>query len=143
MVRKHTISLKDDTYTGAMAAYKLHNFSSVSELIDTAVQEWLAREAGQFAGDILSEQIASKIENTILLAERRINRILFKLAVGDAEMKHVIAIASQFQDRIELLAKIHEQSEREVRITNGLINFKTALEQLNGEKMGADEWEDN
>lgn len=27
-------------------------------------------------------------------------------------------------------------------ITNGLLNFKTALEQLNGEKMGTDEWEE-
>ena len=143
MTEKHAFVLEKDVYDFIMATYRLKNFSCASELVNQALKEYLAREAGQFAGELLSEQIASKIENTILLSERRINRILFKLAVGDAEMKHVIAIASQFQDRIELLAKIHEQSEREVRITNGLLNFKTALEQLNGEKMGADEWEDN
>ena len=139
--QKHKITFNEDNYRAAEAAYRLHNFSSVSELINRALEEWLARNAGQRAAAVLSQEMISVIENTILLSERRINRILFKLAVGDAEMKHVIAIASQFQDRIELLAKIHEQSEREVRITNGLLNFKTALEQLNGNKQGADEWE--
>ena len=140
---RHSIILEEDNYVAASAMYKLRNFRNVSELVNRALEEYLARQAGQRVESILSQEMVSVIENTILLSERRINRILFKLAVGDAEMKHVIAIASQFQDRIELLAKIHEQSEREVRITNGLLNFKTALEQLNGNKMGADEWEEN
>lgn len=87
---RHSIILEEDNYVAASAMYKLRNFRNVSELVNRALEEYLA---------------------------------------------------SQFQDRIELLAKIHEQSEREVRITNGLLNFKTALEQLNGNKQGADEWE--
>ena len=139
---RHSIYFEQDTYESAVSICKLRNFSSISELINRALEEYLAREAGQTMMKLLSKEMISVVENTILMSERRINHILFKLAVADAEMKHVIAIASQFQDRIELLAKIHEQSEREVRITNGLLNFKTALEQLNGNKQGADEWEE-
>ncbi len=64
-----------------------------------------------------------------MLSERRINRILFKLAVGDAELKHVVAVASQFRDRDGILKRIHEKSEKEVRGNNGLLSLKTALEQ--------------
>ena len=141
MTEKHAFVLEKDVYDSIMATYRLKNFSCVSELVNQALKEYLAREAGQRAGTLLSQEMVSVIENTILLSERRINHILFKLAVGDAELKHVIAVASQFKDKDGILRKIHEQSEREVRITNGLLNFKTALEQANGNKIGADEWE--
>ena len=139
---RHSIILEEDNYVAASAMYKLKNFRNVSELVNRALEEYLARQAGQRVESILSQEMVSVIENTILLSERRINRILFKLAVGDAEMKHVIAIASQFIDKDGLLKKIHEQSEREVRITNGLLNFNTVLEQRKGHEMGTEEWYD-
>ena len=57
--------------------------------------------------------------------------MLFKLAVGDAELKRVITIASRFKTRIHLMDEIHEQSLREVRITNGILNLKNTLEHTN------------
>ena len=114
-----------------MVMYKRKNYSCVSDLVNVALNEYLAREHGQAAIRILSKEAVSVIENAILLSERRINRMLFKLAVGDAELKRVIAIASRFKTRIHLMDEIHEQSLREVRITNGILNLKNTLEHTN------------
>ena len=132
MVRKHTISLDDDTYAKAMAAYRLHNFSGVSELIDTAVKEWLAREAGQVASSLLSSQLVSIVEETIRLSEQRINGFLFRLAVGDAELKYVLAEASGYTP--EQMKGIHDHCEREVRLTNGLLNLEKYVQDAYEEK---------
>lgn len=130
MKEKHAFILKKDVYDSIMAIYRLKNFSCVSDLVNQALEDYLAREVGQKAGTLLSNDVVSVIENTILLSERRINRILFKLAVGDAELKHVVAVASQFRDRDGILKRIHEKSEKEVRGNNGLLSLKTALEQI-------------
>lgn len=126
-IQKHRVSFNEDTYRMAESVYKLYNFSSVSELIDTAVAEWLAQKSGQMVSHYLSKEMASIIENTILLSERRINRILFKLAVSDTELKHVIAEGYTIDEKY--LEKIHERSEREVRRTNGLIDLKKMVEE--------------
>lgn len=138
--QKHKITFNEDNYKAAETACRIHNFSSVSELINRALEEWLARNAGQRAAEILSQEMVSAIENTILKSERRINRILYKLAVGDAELKYVVAIGSKF-NKMELLPKIHEKSEREIRVTNGVLNLKTIIEQENGDG-GVEEWHD-
>ena len=137
---RHSIFLEEENFLSANAMYKLKNFSCVSDLVNRALEEYLARQAGQRAEAILSQEMVSVIENTILMSERRINLILYKLAVGDAELKYVVAIGSKFK-KMELLPKIHEKSEREVRVTNGVLNLKTIIEQQNGDG-GVEEWHD-
>ena len=128
MTEKHAFFIEKEIYDTIMVMYKRKNYSCVSDLVNVALNEYLAREHGQAAIRILSKEAVSVIENAILLSERRINRMLFKLAVGDAELKRVIAIASRFKTRIHLMDEIHEQSLREVRVTNGILNLKNALE---------------
>ena len=125
-IQKHRVSFNEDTYRMAESVYKIYNFSSVSELIDTAVAEWLAQKSGQMVSHYLSKEMASIIENTILLSERRINRILFKLAVSDTELKHVIAEGYTIDEKY--LDKIHEKGIREVRQTNGILDLKKVIE---------------
>ena len=134
--KQRTIYLEDDIYDKISAIYKIKNFSTISELVETAIKEWLAREAGQEASLYLSRQLVSTIENTIRLSEQRINRILFKLAVSDTELKHVIAEGYTIDQKY--LDKIHEKGIREVRQTNGILNLKDVIE---AEK-GLDEWND-
>ncbi|MBO4324073.1 MAG: hypothetical protein J5845_01565 [Lachnospiraceae bacterium] len=131
MTEKHAFFIEKEIYDTIMVMYKRKNYSCVSDLVNVALNEYLAREHGQAAIRILSKEAVSVIENAILLSERRINRMLFKLAVGDAELKRVIAIASRFKTRIHLMDEIHEQSLREVRITNGILNLKNTLEHTN------------
>ena len=128
MSTKVTIYLDDELYEKTRALYKIKNFKSISSFIQTAMEERFARDAGQEASQYMSKQLVSMVESTIRLSEQRINRMLFKLAVGDAELKRVIAIASRFKNKIHLMDEIHEQSLREVRVTNGILNLKNTLE---------------
>lgn len=130
MTEKHSIYLDAELFETISQIYKRKNFSSISELINKAVEEWLAREAGQIASTYMSKDLVTLIENTIQLSERRINRMLFKLAVSDAELKHVLA--TEYSIDGKFLEKIHERSEREVRLTNGMLNLNQVIEGQNG-----------
>ena len=79
---------------------------------------------------IISKDIATIVENTIQLSERRINRILFKLAVSDTELKHVIAEGYTIDEKY--LEKLHEKGIREVRQTNGILDLKQVIEAQKG-----------
>lgn len=129
-IQKHRVSFNEENYRMAESVYKIYNFSSVSELIDTAVAEWLAQRAGQMVSHYMSKELTSIIENTMQLSERRINRMLFKLAVSDAELKHVLATEYSIDEKF--LERIHERSEREVRLTNGMLNLNQVIEGQNG-----------
>lgn len=130
MTGKHSIYLDTELFETISQIYKMKNFSSISELINKAVEEWLAREAGQIASTYMSKDLVTLIENTIQLSERRINRMLFKLAVSDAELKHVLATEYSIDEKF--LERIHERSEREVRLTNGMLNLKQVIDGQDG-----------
>ena len=138
--KQRIIYLDDEVYEKIQAVYKIKNFRSISEFVDNAIKEWFAKDAGQEASMYMSRQLVSLVENAIRQSEQRINRVLYKLAVGDAELKYVVAIGSKFK-KMELLPKIHDKSAREVRTTNGILNLKTIIEQQNGDE-GAGEWRD-
>ena len=129
---RHSIYFEQDTYESAVSICKLRNFSSISELINRALEEYLAREAGQTLTKLLSKEMISVVENTILMSERRINHILFKLAVGDAEMKHVMA--EYFSLDEGFLEEAHDRSIREVRQTNGILNLAQVMSEAREEK---------
>lgn len=129
---RHSIYFEQDTYESAVSICKLRNFSSISELINRALEEYLAREAGQTMMKLLSKEMISVVENTILMSERRINHILFKLAVGDAEMKHVMA--EYFSLDEGFLEEAHDRSIREVRQTNGILNLAQVMSEAREEK---------
>ena len=130
---RHSIYFEQETYESAVSICKLRNFSSISELINRALEEYLAREAGQTMMKLLSKEMISVVENTILMSERRINHILFKLAVGDSEMKYVLAEYFKFDDGF--LEYAHDRSVREVRQTNGILNLSQVMsEAREGEK---------
>ena len=129
---RHSIYFEQDTYESAVSICKLRNCSSISELINRALEEYLAREAGQTMMKLLSKEMISVVENTILMSERRINHILFKLAVGDAEMKHVMA--EYFSLDEGFLEEAHDRSIREVRQTNGILNLAQVMSEAREEK---------
>jgi len=129
---RHSIYFEQDTYESAVSICKLRNFSSISELINRALEEYLARESGQTMMKLLSKEMISVVENTILMSERRINHILFKLAVGDAEMKHVMA--EYFSLDEGFLEDAHDRSVREVRQTNGILNLAQVMSEVREEK---------
>lgn len=130
---RHSIILEEENYVAASAMYKLKNFRNVSELVNRALEEYIAREAGQTPMKLLSKEAVSVIENAVLLSERRINRLLFKIAVSDTEMKHVLVSGFKRIDP-DFLEKIHDKSEREVRLKNGILDLRTIVEEVQDER---------
>ena len=125
-IQKHKISFNEDIYQAAVAACKKYNYDNISELVNAAVDEWLAQKSGQQVSNFISREIESIIKNCIGVTERRINQMLFKLAVSDAELKHIVA--ADFRASDKSLATVHEKSEREIRLTNGILDVKDAFD---------------
>ena len=127
------IHLDDEIYEKISAVYKIKNFRTISEFVDNAIKEWFARDAGQEVSMYMSKQLVSLVENTIRMSEQRINRILFKIAVSDAEMKHVLA--EYFSLDEGFLEDAHDRSVLEVRQNNGILNLSQVMsEAREGEK---------
>ena len=133
MTEKHAFFIEKEIYDTIIVMYKRKNYSCVSDLVNVALNEYLAREHGQAAIRILSKEAVSVIENAILLSERRINRLLFKVAVSDTEMKHVLVSGFKRIDP-DFLDKIHDKSEREVRLKNGILDLRTIVEEVQDER---------
>ena len=121
------IHLDDEIYEKVSAIYKIKNFSTISEFVDNAIREWFERDASQDGSVYMSKQLVSLVESTIRQSEQRINRMLFKLAVSDTELKHIIA--AYYSADEDYLKEIHDRSIREVRVTNGLLNVSKMIQE--------------
>lgn len=133
MSKKVTIYLEDDTYTKISTSYKIRNFRTMSELVETALKEWLAKGMGQEVSGFLSKQLIAQIQSTIWMSEQRLNRTLFKIAVSDTELKHVLVSGFKRIDP-DFLDKVADKSLREVRQKNGILDLKAVVEEIEDER---------
>lgn len=133
MSKKVTIYLEDDTYTKISTSYKIRNFRTMSELVETALKEWLAKGMGQEVSGFLSKQLIAQIQSTIWMSEQRLNRTLFKIAVSDTELKYVLVNGYKRIDP-DFLDKVYDKSVREVRQKNGILDLKAVVEEIEDER---------
>ena len=127
MATKVTIYLDEELYGKIQKLYKIKNFRTISEFFETAMIEWFERDASEEGSVYMSKQLVSLVESTIRQSEQRINRMLFKLAVSDTELKHIIA--AYYSADEDYLKEIHDRSIREVRVTNGLLNVSKMIQE--------------
>ena len=133
MSKKVTIYLEDDTYAKISTSYKIRNFRTMSELVETALKEWLAKGMGQEVSGFLSKQLIAQIQSTIWMSEQRLNRTLFKIAVSDTELKYVLVNGYKRIDP-DFLDKVYDKSVREVRQKNGILDLKAVVEEIEDER---------
>ena len=133
MSKKVTIYLEDDTYTKISTSYKIRNFRTMSELVETALKEWLAKGMGQEVSGFLSKQLIAQIQSTIWMSEQRLNRTLFKIAVSDTELKYVLVNGYKRIDP-DFLDKVYDKSVREVRQKNGILDLRSVVEEIQDER---------
>ena len=133
MSKKVTVYLEDDTYAKISTSYKIRNFRTMSELVETALKEWLAKGMGQEVSGFLSKQLIAQIQSTIWMSEQRLNRTLFKIAVSDTELKHVLVSGFKRIDP-DFLDKVADKSLREVRQKNGILDLKAVVEEIEDER---------
>ena len=127
MATKVTIYLDEELYGKIQKLYKIKNFRTISEFFETAMIEWFERDASEEGSVYMSKQLVSLVESTIRQSEQRINRMLFKLAVSDTELKHIIA--AYYSADEDYLREIHDRSIREVRVTNGILNVSKMIQE--------------
>ena len=134
--QKHRVSFQEENYHLAEAVHKMYGFKNVSELINSALEEWLVKKTTKQASRYLSKEVAQIIESTVGEFTRKTNHILFKLAVSDAELKHVIA--DSYTTEEDYLPRIRKECEQEIRVLHGFLELGTAISRKERNR----EWQD-
>lgn len=131
VTQKHRVTFNEENYLLANAIHKTYGFKNVSELINAALEEWIVRKTTKQASRYLSTEVAQIIEQTVGEIERRINRMMFKLAVSDAELKHVLVNAYELDE--EEIQKMRPHCEQEVRKAQGLLPLEDVARDHRGD----------
>ena len=111
---------------------KENNCKSRSDFLETAAQFYAGYLSGQEATTYLPPALVAAMRGTVQDSENRIARLLFKLAVEINMMMNVLAAGMEISD--EDLRQLRVRAIREVKQTNGRINFKDAIDYQRGEE---------
>ena len=105
---------------------KQDNCKSRSDYLETAAQFYAGYLSGEEATAYLPPALVAAMRGTVQDSENRIARLLFKLAVEINMMMNVLAAGMEISD--EDLRQLRSRAVREVKQTNGRINFKDAID---------------
>lgn len=130
MIEKRTFFIDGESYKRIHAIYKLKGFKSPSALVNQAIKDWLARDSGKDVSKYLSEELRDELE-AIKTYQYRLCQAFFRVAVSDAEIKQILAIEYDYDEKT--LAHIFDQCIREVRNTNGIVNMIETVNRINEE----------
>lgn len=128
---KHTVCFDNKVWEKAQQHYEEYNFKSVSELIDTALDFYLGYRTSGEIENYLAEGLMQSLRSIVKSSEDRLARILFKIAVGDAEMKHLFAAALGLSSKE--VDKIRKHCLDEIKTMNGVLDLKEAARWQAGE----------
>lgn len=132
---KHGIFLDDKNFKKASDHYQEYNFRSVSELIDQALEFYLAYRAAGEAEIYLNEALTQTLRSTVQQTENRLAKILYKIAVEDAMIKQLLAVAARITP--EQAEKLRKSCIDEIKTLNGMLDLKQAAKR----QADAEEWE--
>ena len=108
------------------------NCQSQNEFIEKAIRFYAGYVSGKEATAYLPPALVAALRGTVEDSEHRIARLLFKLAVETSMMMNVLAAGMEISD--EDLRQLRARAVREVKQTNGRINFKDAIDYQRGEE---------
>ena len=123
--RKFALWISRDTIELAKQHYKDDNCSSASEFIEKAILFYLGYLSSQENQDYLAQVIPATVKGILDESENRIRRLLFKMAVEMAVSENILAAVCDVNQTE--LTRLRGQCVQEIRKTNGLLSFETAL----------------
>ena len=123
--RKFALWINKDTIDRAKQSYKDDNCSSASEFIEKAILFYLGYLSSQENQDYLAQVIPSTVKSIMDESANRMGRLLFKMAVEMAVSENILAAVCDV-NQIDL-THLRGQCVQEIRKTNGLLSFETAL----------------
>lgn len=123
--RKFALWISKDTIEKAKKYYKDDNCSSTSEFIEKAILFYLGYLFSQENQDYLAQIIPATVKGIVDESANRMGRLLFKIAVEMAVSENILAAVCDV-NQIDL-NRLRGQCVQEIRKTNGLLSFETAL----------------
>ena len=123
--QKHTIFLTDEVWAEIQSAYKADGCTKLSEFVEKAVRFYLGYLRAKDAGEYLPRVLAQTLDGKLAALGSRIGGVLFKLAVNDDMLTHVLAAGSDID--LTVLDKLRVQCVNETKQTHGVVDLKDAL----------------
>ena len=105
--------------------YRSDNCASRSEFIEKAIQFYAGYVSSQQNQDYLARIIPATVKGIVDESSNRMGRLLFKMAVEMAVSENILAAVCDV-NQIDL-TRLRGQCIQEIRKTNGLLSFDTAL----------------
>ena len=119
------VSLEDYKWELYSEKAKKHGFKTRNDFIRAGVEfylQWLERgDSETFLTPALEQVITAKLRDS----ENRMSRMLFKIAVEQNFLAHILASTTELQDY--QIRKLYQDAIDEVRETNGSIGVQDAF----------------
>ena len=122
---KHTIFLTDEVWAEIKSAYHADGCTKLSEFVEKSVRFYLGYLKVKDAGEYLPRVLAEVLEGKLGAFGNRVGKLLFKLAVNDGMLTHILAASSDID--LAMLDKLRVQCVNEAKQTHGSVDFKDAL----------------
>lgn len=122
---RHTVWLTDEAWDEVKNHYQKDNCSTQNEYIEKAIRFYSGYLDTEHADRYLPRVLADVLEGKLNALGSRIGKLLFKLTVDDAVMSNLIAYEMNID--LDTLRKLRVQCIKNVKETNGEIDFEDAL----------------
>ncbi len=127
---RHTIWLTDEAWNAVNRHYRGDNCSFQNEYIEKAILFYSGYLDTEHADSYLPRILSDVLEGKLDALGSRIGRLLFKLSVEGAIMCNIVA--SDMDVDQDTMKKMRARCIKEVKETNGQINFEDALKYQKG-----------
>ena len=106
-------------------SYRRDNCKSQSEFIEKAIRFYCGYLEAEHDGDYLPRTLSAVLEGALTALGDRLGRLLFKLAVEEAMLMHIIAFDTDIDQR--KLEQLRGRCVQDVMRTHGKISFRDIL----------------
>lgn len=122
---KHSMWLSDELWADVKDAYRDDSCSTLNQFVEKGLRFYLGYLKAKDAGEYLPRVLAQTLDGKLGALGSRIGSLLFKLAVNDDMLTHVLAAGSEID--LAVLDKLRVQCVNETRQTHGVVDLKDAL----------------
>ena len=127
---KHTVWMDDDVWDQVESHYQRDNCTTKNEFIEKAIRFYSGYLDSERAEEYLPRVLAQVLEGKLDAFGKRIGRQMFKQAVDENLMANLVAF--YFETDEDLVRKLRVKCVKNVKETNGEINFLDALRYQKG-----------
>ena len=122
---RHTVWLTDDAWELVEERYQKDNCSTKNEYIEKAIRFYSGYLDAERADEYLPRVLAQVLEGKMDAFGKRIGRQMFKQAVDENLMANLVAFYFEMDE--DMLQKLRVKCVKNVKETNGEIDFLDAL----------------